>query len=254
MPVPIAIADPTPLTDNVVVPEVAAAQDRLCALPYPLVPDSLRLSVLQAAAAAAVAREVRDAVSGALSEAQQALGAGNMSDAYAAGAKLVAAERLVPLLPSVGIDEAAVAEAIALAVAHVSAAEREVPAVPRPHYSLEMDGWRSLPDNYRDSIPPPAAMVADLAAEKGAVALVESRRRATSTVAAFRANASPGADPLNVISAATGTADLLRQHAAEVAKVGALIDEANAVRLAAGVVWQAPSGISSPEIAALAAR
>ena len=235
-------------------PEVAAAQARLDAIPADLVSQALRLAVMRAAEAASVHRDASQALDQAVRGAQAALEAGDVSGAAQAAAMIVACERLRAMLPSTEVDPGPVADALDHAAAVVRQSAAALPQIPTVSYTAEYAAWISLPPEWRNASTPPAALASDLQAQQAVDELQRSRESVLATIAAFPKTLTSPGDPVGLLQTASDVRGMCARHAVESAPVLAQVHEANTTRRLAGLTWLPPTGISTPALAALAAR
>ncbi len=230
------------------VAELAEAQQRMAAIRADLVPTRLFEAVLAAAQAAATARQVGEAVSESTEAVRACLWAGDALGAMAAAEELVAAERLVPILPSAEVDSAAVAEALTGAAGKLRDGLGPLGSVPELDYSLEQAAWESLSVADRAEVAPPVPLPADLEAQQAREGAESLRQRLLQAVRAWTERCGHPDDVLGLLASAGSLLEQLDAALDVLLEAEDAVVAANRAREAAGITWAAPERRTSAAI------
>ncbi|HUY56628.1 MAG TPA: hypothetical protein VMV12_02210 [Candidatus Micrarchaeaceae archaeon] len=234
-------------------PETEAAVTRMAAIPAHLVPQTLRLAVLDAAARAAVVREARESVEDCLAAVKASLRRSDVAAARDVAKVLVAAERLIPMLTGVEVDPSAVAEALSSASNIIRQAIGQLQPVPELAYSLERAAWHALPVQMLPALPAPVALPSDLEAERARAELEAARSNLQRAHGEWESAAERGAEILGHLQAAGGLLEAVAELRGPLLAVAEQVRAANEARGLAGIAWQVPAGHTSEPIRRLEA-
>jgi hypothetical protein len=234
-------------------PETQAALDRLSAIPADLVTERLRVAAVGAAERAAVVREARGSVEDCLAAVKASLWRSDVAAARDVAKVLVAAERLIPMLPGCEIDPQAVAEALSSASNMIREAIGQLQPVPELAYTLERSAWQALPLQMLPTLPSPVALPSDLEAERARAELEAARSNLQRAHGEWESVAERGAEILGHLQAAGGLLQAIADLREPLLATAAQVRAANDARGLAGCAWQVPAGHTSEPIRRLEA-
>ena len=238
-----------------VIPEVAAARDRLDRAGE-FVTDDLRESVLAQAVAQATARERADTFAQAEAEVREAGRAYDLARLEPANnrlATLTTARDFAPPIPEIAAP--ATAASLALARAAVDRALASVPSAPPVlAYAMERAAFDSVPRRPGDKLQPPVCVDGDLEADAALQDLESERASIARYVGWWHEQANDGrSDALDLMARVADFRATCAAHAERVAALTVTVDAANASRTARRLEWTWPHGsTTTPAVEALA--
>jgi hypothetical protein len=217
-------------------PEILAARAQLDRLPGEWVSPELRDQVIARAEARAVANRIDERLQAARAEVAAALAAGNVDAAIVAEARCTALASLRGQVPGLSIGSQLTRRALNDAGSQLTAAVRQLDVL-ELSYEVEVRQWRGYCQSSGRLLDPPAGTDRDRAAIPARAEAVNLRDGIVASQQTWTRDVTSAADPLMLLASAKGQLDAAEQAAPKIADANRQINEANAARRGAALVW-----------------